>query len=138
MVSDPILDPRKPPSEAALAERIGEHYSAVLAAVNAIDTERSRIIFSWKFSKTSGWHLTYDRAKKRLFYLFPKPGNVLVRMVINEKGMSALRDQVGLTAQVRAQVNAPKKYPEGTLIELSASMALKESLITLLRIKIDH
>ncbi len=136
MPKDPFLDPAKAPADNALGARIGTSFSAVEAAVRACDTGKARITFTWKFSKTSGWYVTFDKGSKRLFYLFPKPGDFLLRMVFNEKGMAALREMDDLPSAVSAQVAKPKKYPEGVLIELTKAMASATVLTALLRIKL--
>jgi Protein of unknown function (DUF3788) len=136
MSKDPFLDPAKPPPDKALGTRMGEAFKMVQTAVEACDTGRARISFTWKFSKTSGWHVTFDRGSKRSFYLFPKPGDFLLRMVFSEKGVAALRAAHGLAPAVSAQLANPKKYPEGTLVELTKVSANVVALTTLLRIKL--
>jgi hypothetical protein len=136
MSDDPFHNAQKMPVNTALAERIGYSFALVQAAVNEVDTARSSITTSWKFSKTSGWYVTYDRGKKRLFYLFPKKGDFLLRLVLNEQGMEALRAEGKLSATLEAQLAEPKKYPEGTLFELNKTTALKGTLLMLLRVKL--
>lgn len=136
MNTDPFLDPRSAPPEEALIERIGRAFTAVSSALRRSGTSGSPITRSWKFSRTSGWYVTYDRGKKRLFYLFPKPSGLLIRMVFNEKGMTALRNCQDLPANVMAQIKKPRTYPEGTLIELTKATASSKTLHELLLIKI--
>lgn len=135
MAKDPFLDATKAPANKALGDRIGAAFSGVQAAMEDCDTGKARITFAWKFSKTSGWYFTYDRGRKRLFYLFPMPGDFLLRMVFNEKGVAALLDANGLPAEVNMQPARPKRYPEGTLLELTKS-TVSAAITALLRIKI--
>ena len=136
MPKDPFLDPEKPPADQALGARIGEAFTVVRAAVEANGSGKARITFAWKFSKTSGWYVTFDRGSKRLFYLFPKPGDFLLRMVFKEKGVAVLRAAGGIPPSVSVQLASPKKYPEGTLVELTKVSASAAALTTLLRIKL--
>ena len=136
MAKDPFLDPANPPDDKALGARIGEAFTVVKAAVEACDTGKGRITFAWKFSKTSGWYVTCDRGSKRLFYLFPKPGDFLLRMVFSVKGVAALGAADGIPPAVSAQLADPKKYPEGTLVDLTKVAASTAVLTTLLMIKL--
>ena len=106
-------------------------------AVEACNTGKARIAITWKFSKTSGWYVTFDRGSKRLFYLFPKPDDFLLRMVFNEKSVAALIKTDGLPSAVSAQLAEPKEYPEGTLIELTKATASAATITALLRIKLN-
>jgi len=137
MLKDPFLDPAKAPPDSALGARIGVAFAVVQDAVEACNTGKARISFAWKFSKTSGWYVTFDRGSKRLFYLFPKLGYFLLRMLFNEKGVAALVKTDGLPSAVSAQLAKPKKYPEGTLIELTKASANAAVITVLLRIKLS-
>lgn len=137
MPKDPFLDPAKAPPDNALGARIGVAFAAMQEAVEACNTGKARIPITWKFSKTSGWYVTFDRGSKRLFYLFPKPDDFLLRMVFNEKGVAALIKTDGLPSAVSAQLAEPKEYPEGTLIELTKATASAATITALLRIKLN-
>ena len=128
MAKDPFLDPANPPDDKALGARIGEAFTVVKAAVEACDTGKARITFAWKFSKTSGWYVTCDRGSK--------PGDFLLRMVFSVKGVAALGAADGIPPAVSAQLADPKKYPEGTLVDLTKVAASTAVLTTLLRIKL--
>ncbi|MBK8614292.1 MAG: DUF3788 family protein [Flavobacteriales bacterium] len=62
---------------------------------------------TWKFSKTSGWYVTVDKGKRRLFYLFPKPGSFLLKMTFNDKALELIRNS-DLPATVKSRLNSAR------------------------------
>jgi hypothetical protein len=111
----------------ALAERVGKDWRMIETAIAGLDKVKSE----WKFSKTSGWHLTFDRASKRLFYCFPRTGGFLLKIVYNDKGVQALK-KAGLEQD---RLKSAKKYPEGTLLEFTADELTEDLLGDLLKAK---
>jgi len=56
--------------------------------------------------------VTFDRGSKRSFNLFPKPGDFLLRMVFNEKGVAVLRSGWNSACGERT-TGGSEKIPEG-------------------------
>jgi hypothetical protein len=107
--------------------RVGKAWDLVVDAVDVFPHAKA----NWKQSKTSGWYLTFDIGAKRLFYCFPQQGDLLLKVVYNDKGVAALRGIDGL----KDLLDQAKKYAEGTLLEFT-SVELEPDLLTeLLRIK---
>ena len=134
MPVSPFQDPTSAPVDAALAARVGPALSAVDKALATIGGKPGQVIREWRFSKTSGWYLTYDRGGKRLFYLFPKDGDLLLKLVFNEGGVQAMR-ATPLPDPVMKKLARAKTYAEGTLLEFTAGEFTAALLVTLLRIK---
>ncbi len=128
-------DPGTPPDMAALAKRVGSALNVVIGAVDALGGEPGQVTHNWRFSKTSGWYLTYDRGRKRLFYLFPKKGGLLLKLVLNEAGVRSVRT-ADLPAAVRAKLATARTYAEGTVLEFTAEEIRLLEFSALLRIKI--
>ncbi len=120
---------------ATLARRVGTAFRLVISAVADLGGKPGQVKHNWHFSKTSGWYLTYDRGSKRLFYLFPKKGDVVLKLVFNEAGVLAIRT-ADLPAQVMEKLASAKTYAEGTVLEFTADGIHADVLTALLRIKI--
>lgn len=135
MASIAFPDPGRKPTVAHLSATIGKAISVVDLAVAEIAKGHSSITSSWKFSKASGWYVTYDKGKKRLFYLFPKRGDFLIKLVFNDKGIKGFLE-AGLPPAVRSKLEKAKKYSEGTLLEFTAHEITAPMLTQLLRIKL--
>ena len=95
----------KAPRFEEVAARVGASWAMVATAMAALP----RATATWKFSSTSGWHLTYDIGARRLFYFFPQRGDFLIKIVYNEKGVQALKR----TGLVDDRLAKAKKYAEG-------------------------
>ncbi len=134
-MSSSFLDPAAPPTEAALSERVGKAMGIVNDALQALGGKPGQLSRDWRFSKTSGWHLTYDKGGKRLFYFFPKDGDLLLKLVYNETGVHALRT-AGLPEAVNRKLAGAKTYAEGTVLEFTAVEFTAPLLAALLKVKI--
>lgn len=132
----PFPDPDKPPADEALALVIGKNFRIITLAVDGLRKDHKAITHFYKFSKTSGWYLTYDKGRQRLFYLFPKRDDFLLKIVFNDKGV-ALLNKMEIGAMVRRKLSLAKKYAEGTLLEFTAAEITAKVLTELLRIKIE-
>jgi hypothetical protein len=135
METRPFPDPSTQPDLAQLATCMGTAFHAVSAAVEVVRKDHRTITHTLKFSKTSGWHLTYDKGRQRLFYLFPKTGGYLLKMVFNERGVAALEHDAP-SAAVLEKLRTARTYAEGTLLEFTAVEVDAPVLAGLLRIKI--
>jgi len=78
--------------------------------------------------------VTFDRGSKRSFNLFPKPGDFLLRMVFNEKGVAVLRSGWNSACGERT-TGGSEKYPKGTMVDRSKVAASTSALTTLLWIQ---
>lgn len=119
----------KAPRIEEVAARVGESWAMVATAMAALP----RATATWKFSSTSGWHLTYDIGARRLFYYFPQRGDFLIKIVYNEKGVQALKR----TGLVDDRLRTAKTCAEGTLLEFQAAELDAALLTELLRTKAD-
>lgn len=128
-------DAENPPDDAALAARIGAPFNLIEAAVAAVPQGRTRITRVCKFSKTSGWYVTYDKGKQRIFYLFPQRGDFLLKIVFNDRGVEAIT-KADLPADVHTQVAGAKKFTEGTVLEFTAKRINERALTGLISIKL--
>lgn len=120
---------------AALDKRVGKALDVVNGALEALAAKAGQVSHSWRFSKTSGWYLTYDRGAKRLFYLFPKDGDLLLKLVFNEDGVHGLR-AAELPVPVLDKLAKAKTYAEGMVLEFTAHEMTVALLNALLRIKV--
>lgn len=133
--TDPFLDPVQAPTEADLKARIGKTHPLVGDPVDTLRAMHKGVTLHWKFSKTSGWYVTVDKGKRRLFYLFPKPGSFLLKMTFNDKALELIRNS-DLPATVKSRLNSAKKFPEGTLLEFTPETLTKPVLTGLLEVKL--
>lgn len=135
MQTTPFLDPSNQPSDDELAAAVGKDFKIVTTALDRLRIDHRTISHSYKFSKTSGWYLTFDKGKQRLCYLFPKRGDFLLKIVFNDKGVAALA-HADLGSPVEKKLRHAKKYAEGTLLEFTAAGITAKVLTELLRIKV--
>lgn len=112
----------------AMAQRIGPSWSTVEDALRDLGSLKT----NWKFSKSSGWYLTFDKGAQRLFYCFPRLGGFLLKLVYNDRGVLALKD-AGLMLD---RLRTAKKYAEGTLLEFTEEDLGPAQLAELLRLKV--
>jgi hypothetical protein len=135
MPRDRFTDPTKHPSEADLRQRIGPAYAPIQDVVTALQTEHRGIAFEWQLSKTSGWHLVCNKGKRRLFYLFPRDGDFLLKVVFNDTALAAIKAG-SFPATIGRRLAAARRYPEGTLLELDGASFEAATVLELLRVKL--
>lgn len=135
MQTTPFRDPSNPPNDDELAATVGKDFKIVTTALDRLRIDHRTISHSYKFSKTSGWYLTYDKGKQRLCYLFPKRGDFLLKIVFNDKGVAALA-QADFGPPLEEKLRHAKKYTEGTLLEFTAAGITAKVLTELLRMKV--
>ncbi len=135
MAANRFFDKDKHPGNADLRKRLGDAYVLFEETIDALDSEYEGICMDWKYSKTSGWYITADRKKERLFYLFPQDGDFTFKMVFNDASLEAITSG-GFPKYITEMIRAAKKYPEGTLCELTRSSYKPEMILDLLRIKL--
>ncbi len=133
-INDPFLDPSAAPDLPALRQRVGAAFDAVEHALATVVQARSTPELHWRFSTTSGWYVTAELGRQRLFYLFPRGGDPLVRMVFNAQAVARIVAS-GLPPAVKDQLRTARIYPEGTLLELTGGTLTVNVLSELLAIK---
>ncbi len=129
-----FTNPYQHPTEIDLKKRIGQLYQLLEKAITSLQSEYKDISLEWKFSKTSGWYVTYNRKKKRLFYLFPKDGDFTFKIVFNDNALKTIKSGSFPIWLLTMAKNA-KKYPEGTLLEFDSKNFDVDVAIELLKIK---
>ncbi|MCC7501024.1 MAG: DUF3788 family protein [Flavobacteriales bacterium] len=128
-------DPTHTPSESDLIDRLGKTYLLVGEPLKTARASHKGLALHWKFSKTSGWYVTVDKGKRRLFYLFPKPGGFLLKMTFNDRALELIRNST-LPVALKASLGGAKKYPEGTLLEFTPETLTAVVLSELLKVKL--
>ncbi len=136
MVEDTFTNQKKQPTHNDLKDRIGPSFLLIEEVLAALQAEFQNISCEWKFSKNTGWYITYSRAKKRLFYLFPVNGDFLLKMVFNDRAVEEIRGET-FPSYIREMIRSAKKFPEGTLCEFNRKNFKVATMLELLRIKIS-
>jgi len=136
MPENAFADQKKQPTHADLKEKVGRPFVMIEQVLSALQSEFQNISCEWKFSKSSGWYITYNKGKKRLFYLFPADGDFLLKMVFNDRALEEIRGE-DFPKYLRDMIRGAKKYPEGTLCEFTRSSFKAATMLELLRIKIS-
>ncbi len=129
-----FTNPAKHPSENDLKKRIGQSYQLIEKTILSLQSVYTDISSEWKFSKTSGWYVTYNRKKKRLFYLFPIDGGFKYRMVLGDNALLQINREA-FPDWVIDMAQQAKKYPEGTLLEFHSNNFDVEVTTKLIKIK---
>ena len=137
MPKDRFTHEKNQPTDLDLKKRIGPSFQLLEETTGSLQAECQGLSFEWKFSKSSGWYVTYNRKKKRLFYLFPKNGDFIFKIVFNDNCLEQIKDGSFPKFVINMIENA-KKYPEGTLCVFDKSNFKPRTIHDLLRIKIDN
>ena len=137
MKEDRFIKENIHPSDADLKNKIGKSYQLLESTITSLLSDYNDISCNWKFSKTSGWYLTYDRKKKRLFYLFPIDNDFTLKIVFNERCLKLINDG-SFPKFVYQMVSEAKKYPEGTLLIFNKNNFKSDTVFDLLKIKIEQ
>jgi hypothetical protein len=131
-----FADQKVRPKNADLREAIGPPFLLIEEVLSGLQSEFQNISCEWKFSKTSGWYVTYNKGKKRLFYLFPGNGDFLLKLVFNDRALEEIRGG-DFPKYFREMIRGAKKYPEGTLCEFTRKNFKAATMLELLRIKVS-
>lgn len=137
MTVDVFKDEKKQPGDGDLRKRLGKSYKLFEETVISLQFDQQGIVFEWKFSKTAGWYLIVLKKKRRLFYFIPKENGFLFRMLFGERAVGEIKNGK-LPKAVKEMISKAKKYPEGTLVEFDKSNFEVETILKLLKIKIEH
>jgi hypothetical protein len=135
MPIDKFRNEKQHPGDADLKKKIGSAFKLSDDTIKSLEAENKDITHEWKFSKTSGWYLTYNWKKKRLFYLFPLENDFTLKIVFNDKALKMIKDG-SFPVFVYEMLSRAKKYPEGTLFVFNKSNFITRVMQDLLRIKI--
>ena len=137
MAADAFTDEKKHPGDGDLRKRLGRSYKLFEETVISLQFDQRGIVFEWKFSKTAGWYLIVLKKKRRLFYFIPKERDFLFRMLFGERAVGEIKKGT-LPKAVKEMVIRAKKYPEGTLVEFGKDNFEVETILKLLKIKIEN
>jgi hypothetical protein len=132
MPGDPFFDPARPPHESALSKRIGPAFALVHGALVPLNDQPKA---DWKFSKTSGWYLVYQKGRKRLFYLFPKDQDFALKIVFNDRALAQIM-KGSLPKPILQMAKNAREYPEGHLLVFTKDGFDPVAFTDLLRIKL--
>ena len=144
MKTPPTIDPnaafpdeKRQPAEADLASALGRAFGPLAKVLERLRAAHPDIAPEWKYSARSGWHLIYNRKKRRLFYLVPVHGDFRISLILGGKAIAAL--QAGPCArQMPALLKEAKRYPEGTAFSLTGETLDVDVAVALLEAKIAH
>lgn len=118
-----------PPSDDALADRLGASY----AAFRALAHDRAGVTFEWKrYSKKGPWALKVSEGERTLCYLVPHVDQFEVIVVLGQRATDA-----ALAGRVRSELHAPiraaKAYAEGRSVKVlvtgTEDLAAVEALV---------
>jgi len=137
MLLDAFTNKSQHPSDLELKERVGRSFQLLEKTLTSLQAEYEGVSAEWKFSKTSGWYVTYNRKKKRLFYLFPTEGDFTVKLVFNDKCLTQI-GKGSFPRYVTEMIENAKKYPEGTLCVFDKDNFKVDTILELLRVKIAN
>ncbi len=80
--------------------------------------QKPKVKFIWKMTtKDGGWMMRAMDGKRNLMYLIPQEGTFLMAVIFGAKAVAAAQT-AGLPEHVLAELNAAKRYVEGTGIRL--------------------
>jgi len=137
MLADKFLNKDKQPTDADLKKRLGQSHKAFASMMTSLQSEYKGIVIEWKYSKTSGWYITCNKGKKRLFYLFPIDQDFSFKMVFNDRSLQQIKEGSFLSF-ISDMLRTAKKYPEGTLFVFDKKTFKVGMIMDLLRIKIEN
>ena len=137
MPLDVFTDKAGKPGDDDLRKKLGASYPLFGKTITSLQSEHNGITIEWKYSGTSGWYLTANKSKKRLFYLFPGDGDFTFKIVFNDRSLQQIKKDTFPKA-VRGMIQSAKKYPEGTLLAFDKTNFKVEIILDLLRIKLEN
>ena len=144
MKTPPVLDPnaafpdeKRPPAESDLPGALGRALAPLAKVLERLRSAHPDVAPEWKYSPRAGWHLIYNRKKRRLFYLILTRGDFRLSLLLGDKAIAAL--QAGPCAKkMPALLKAAKRYPEGTAFSFTGATLDVEVTVALLEAKLDH
>ena len=144
MKTPPVVNPNaafpdeeRPPAESDLPSALGRAFDPLAKVLERLRGAHPDIAPEWKYSARSGWHLIYNRKKRRLFYVVPVHGDFRISLILGGKAIAAL--QAGPCArQMPVLLKEAKRYPEGTAFSLTGETLDVDVAVALLEAKIAH
>ena len=130
-------DEKEQPTESDLPGALGQAFIPFAKVLESLRAEHPDVAPEWKYSTRSGWHLIYNRKKRRIFYLIPTRGDFRLSLILGDKAVAAL--QAGpCTKQMPALLKDAKRYPEGTAFNFTSGSLDVSLALALLTAKIAH
>ncbi len=106
-------DPKAPPSDRDLSQRLGAAAPAWSALLSKLRQDVDGLDEVWGFAGAKfGWSLRVRRKERVLLYLTPSDGSFLAGIVLGEKAVAAARG-AGLPDALLARIEAAPRYAEG-------------------------
>jgi hypothetical protein len=144
MKAVPVLSPdaafpdeKRQPTESDLPGALGRAFSPLAKVLERLRAAHPDVAPEWKYSPRSGWHLIYNRKKRRIFYLIPTCGDFRLSLILGDKAIAAL--QAGPCAKkMTALLKEAKRYPEGTAFSFNGQTLVVDVTVALLEAKITH
>ncbi len=144
MKTPPTLSPKaafpnekRPPAESDLPGVLGRAFSPLAKVLESLRAAHPDVTPEWKYSSRSGWHLIFNRKKRRIFYLIPARGDFRLSLILGDKAIAAL--QAGPCAkQMPALLKEAQRYPEGTAFSFNGQTLEAGLAVALLEAKISH
>jgi hypothetical protein len=125
------------PTESDLPGALGRAFIPLAKVLESLRAEHPDVAPEWKYSPRSGWHLIYNRKKRRIFYLIPTCGDFRLSLILGDKAIAAL--QAGPCAKkMTALLKEAKRYPEGTAFSFNGQTLVVDVTVALLEAKITH
>ena len=144
MKAVPVLSPdaafpdeKRQPTESDLPGALGRAFSPLAKVLERLRAAHPDVTSEWKYSPRSGWHLIFNRKKRRLFYLIPARGDFRLSLILGDKAIAAL--QAGPCAKkMPALLKEATRYPEGTAFSFNGQTLEVDVAVALLDAKIAH
>jgi len=130
-------DEQRPPAESDLPEALGRSFAALAKILAGFRADHPDVTSEWKYSPRSGWHLIFNRKKRRIFYLIPARGDFRLSLILGDKAIAALQSGPG-TAKRPALLKEAKRYPEGTAFNFAGSALDVAVTLAFLNAKLAH
>jgi hypothetical protein len=130
-------DETRQPAESDLPAALGASFDPLAKVLDRLRAAHPDVVPEWKYSARSGWHLIYNRKKRRLFYLVPVRDGFRLSLIIGDKAIAAL--QAGARAkQIPGLLKEAKRYPEGTAFSFNGQTLNVDLAVAFLEAKISH
>ena len=138
MKTPPAIDPnvafpdeKRQPAESDLPGALGHAFGPLAKVLERLRAAHPDIAPEWKYSARSGWHLIYNRKKRRLFYLVPARGEFRLSLILGGNAIAAL--QAGPCAkQMPALLKGARRYPKGTAFSFTGNTLKVDVAVALL------
>jgi hypothetical protein len=128
---------KQQPTESDLPDALGQAFIPLAKVLGSLRAAHPDVAPEWKYSPRSGWHLIYNRKKRRILYLVPSRRDFRLSMILGDKAIAAL--QAGPCAKkMPALLKDAKRYPEGTAFNFTGGTLDVAVALAFLEAKIAH